>query len=66
MLLVYLFAYFARVNVCSFSLPVGIRGWLRLVIVALHSLDFSTNVFISKTAREPNCGYAHGGRHIDA
>ena len=31
-LLVHLFVYFARVNFCRFS---GVRGWLRLLIVAL-------------------------------
>ena len=32
---VQLFVYFARVNFCHFSLPLGVRGWLWLVIVAL-------------------------------
>ena len=40
MLLVHLFVYFARVIFCSFSLPVGVRGWLRLVIVTLPRLFF--------------------------
>ena len=29
------FVYFARVNFCPFPLPLGISGWLRLLIVAL-------------------------------
>ena len=34
-LFVLLFVYFARVNFCPFSLPLGVRDWLRFVIVAL-------------------------------
>ena len=30
--------YFARAGFCPFSLPFGVRGWLRLVIVALPEL----------------------------
>ena len=30
--------YFARVKFCPFSLPLGVRGWLRFVIVALPGL----------------------------
>ena len=41
MLLVLLFVYFARVKFCPFSLPLGVRGWLRLVAL---SLDFSIKV----------------------
>ena len=41
MLLVhFLFVYFARVNFCPFSLPLGVRGWLRLLIVVLPVLFF--------------------------
>ena len=43
MLLVHLFAYFARVDVfvfCFFFLPHGVRGWLRLVIVAHPGLFY--------------------------
>ena len=29
-LLVHLFVYFARVNFCPFSLPLGVGGWLQL------------------------------------
>ena len=39
-LLVHLFVYFARVNFCPFSLPLGVRGCLRLVIVALPGLFY--------------------------
>ena len=35
-LFVDLFVYFAYVNLCPFSLPLGIRDWLRLVIVTLR------------------------------
>ena len=34
-LLMYLFVYFSRVNCCPFSLPLGVRGWLRLVTETL-------------------------------
>ena len=35
MLLVYVFVYFECIDLCPSSLPVGVRGWLWLVIVAL-------------------------------
>ena len=35
-LLMHLFVYFARVDFCPSSLPLGVGVWLRLVIVALH------------------------------
>ena len=44
MLLVHLFVCFARVCFCPFSLPLGVEGWLRFVIVA-YSLDISVNFF---------------------
>ena len=34
MLLVHLLVCFARVCICPFSLPLGVEGWLRFVIVA--------------------------------
>ena len=34
------FVYFARVNFYSFSLPLSVRGWLRLVIAAFPGLFF--------------------------
>ena len=40
MLLVHVFVYFACVNFCPFSLPLGFRGWLRLVTVALPGLFY--------------------------
>ena len=33
-------ACFARVGLCLFLPSLGVRGWLRLVIVALHGLFF--------------------------
>ena len=48
MLFVYLFVYFARVGFCPFSLPLGVRDWLRLVIVALPglgNLSWALNMF---------------------
>ena len=43
MLLVhFLFVYFALVNFCPFSLPLGVRGWLRLLIVVLPVLFLLT------------------------
>ena len=33
-LFVHVFVYFARVNFCTFSLPLGVRECLRVVIVA--------------------------------
>ena len=44
MLLVHLFVYFARIDLCPFSLPLGVRDWPRLVTVALK--DFSINFFL--------------------
>ena len=32
--------YFAHVNFCPFALPLGVRGWLRLVIVTLPGLFY--------------------------
>ena len=34
MLLMHLFICFARVYLCPYSLPLGVEGWLRFVIVA--------------------------------
>ena len=34
MLLVHLFVCFTRICFCPFSLPLGVEGWLRIVIVA--------------------------------
>ena len=34
------FMYFARFNLCPFSLPLGVRDWLRLVTEALPGLCF--------------------------
>ena len=39
-LLVQLFVYFARVSFCHFSLPLGVRDWLPLVIVTLPGLFY--------------------------
>ena len=36
----HLFVYFARVRFCPFSLPLGVGGWLRFVIVALPALFY--------------------------
>ena len=35
MLIVHLFVSYAHVNLCHFSLPPGVGGWLRLLLVAL-------------------------------
>ena len=40
MLLMHLFVYFVRVSFCHFSLPLGVGGWLRFVIVALPGLFY--------------------------
>ena len=39
-LLVHQFVYFARVHFCPFSLPLDVKSWLRLVIVALPGLYY--------------------------
>ena len=39
-LLVHLFVCFERVSFCHFSLPLGVEGWLRFVIVALPGLFY--------------------------
>ena len=53
MLIVHVFVCFARVSFCPFSLPLGVRGWLRFVIVTLPGLfinfDKHNLVLISKT-----------------
>ena len=40
MLLVHLFVSFVRVSFCHFSLPLGVRSWLRFVIVARLGLFY--------------------------
>ena len=40
MLFVHLFVTCAHVNLCFFSLPLGVRGWLRLLLVALPGRFF--------------------------
>ena len=40
----HLFVYFVRVNFCLFSLPLGVRDWLRFVIVTLPELLFVSSV----------------------
>ena len=37
-ILVHLFVYFARFSFCPFSLPLCVRDWLRLAIVALTGI----------------------------
>ena len=37
----HLFVYFARIHFCPFSLPLGTREWLRLVILALTGLSIN-------------------------
>ena len=43
MLLVPLFVCLARVCFCPFSLPLGVEGWLRFVVV--YTLDLFINIF---------------------
>ena len=38
MLIVHLFVSYVQVNLCHFSLPPDVRGWLRFVLVALPAL----------------------------
>ena len=38
MLIVHLFVSYAHVDLCIFSLPPGVRGWQRLLLVALPGL----------------------------
>ena len=38
MLIVHLFVSYAHVTLCHFSLPPGVGGWLRLLLVALPGL----------------------------
>ena len=44
-LLVHLFVYFEGLDVCPSSLPLGVGGWLRLVIVALPGLFYYLFLF---------------------
>ena len=37
---VHLFVCFVRISFCQFSLPLGVGGWLRFVIVALPGLFY--------------------------
>ena len=39
-LLVHLFVYFTHIDFCSSFLPLGVGGWLRLVIVALPGIFY--------------------------
>ena len=50
MLLVHLFVCFVRVSFLSFSLPHGVGGWLRFVIVALPGLFINVFVYDSLVA----------------
>ena len=38
MLIVHLFVSYAHVNLVTFSLPPGVEGWVRLLLVALPGL----------------------------
>ena len=60
MLLLHLFVCFARFSFCPFSLPLGVGGWLRLVIVVLPGL--SINLFVS----EPSMILVEGSRAPEA
>ena len=40
MVLVYLFVYFAHVDVCPFSSPLSVRSWLQLVTLARPGLFY--------------------------
>ena len=44
-LLVHLFVCFARVCFCPFSLPLGVEGWLRFVIVAYPGPVYCTYLY---------------------
>ena len=48
MLLVHLFVYLACADFFPFSLPLGVRDWLLLVIVALPGLFYSFSLTSSK------------------
>ena len=39
-LLVHLFVYFACIDFCPLALPLSVRGWLQVVIVALPGLFY--------------------------
>ena len=43
MVLVHLFGYFSRVDLCPSSLPLGVGDWLRHVIVAFPGLFYLKN-----------------------
>ena len=48
-ILLHVFVYFACTDFCPSSLPLGVGGWLRLVIVAL---DFSFNFLYLNIGQE--------------
>ena len=61
-LLVYLFVCFVCVRLCHFSIPLGVGGWLRVVIVALLGLfcsRFCNIRFTEKCVRDCNSLNAH-------
>ena len=58
MLLVLLFVYFAYVKLCPFSLALGARGWLRLVLVALPA---KTQISLGA---QSFCWFCHEAAHI--
>ena len=50
--------YFALVNFCPFSLPLGVSGWLRLVSVALPGRFYQLyNVFENCQVQFKPCLY---------
>ena len=51
MVLVHLFVCSVRVSFCHLSLPLGVGGWLRFVIVALSALSYLRN----RSALAVNC-----------
>ena len=57
--LVYLFVYFARVDFCPISLPLGVRDWLQLVIVALPGLFYYLDLILSKNQTINRCTFRH-------
>ena len=49
------FVCFVRVSFCHFSLPLGVGGWLRFVIVALPDLFYQLFFYFQSVFLETQC-----------
>ena len=74
LLLVHLFACFVRVSFCPFSLPLGVKGGLRFVIVPLPGLFYYVLCYQTVLRRGAGvilifvwlCGVYYGEFHVES